>query len=391
LAELTAQLEQTDGAAETLVWHAELGDWTEAANVPELRRWVGEPSVVSSSSKSATRASADAQDDAPAWAPSAAAALSELVCTESSAAAPAPAPGTDPAALRDTASAPVAGLPFIIDARANDPVGLLSSCSAPGGWGTPPRGPCARTALRPLRGYILAAIGYTSLGAVIAVGVMTQGGARVSRVQVEPRPPPGIERRPVQRPPEPVGAKGFGVGKHTVPGDDAGRPAPTPKDNAEPDDSTVKPFEPQPQSPPHKRRNKLGRGRAGRRPAPGGGGEAVQNRHGDLPGRTGAKVVLTAEQKRDIYEAARRQANALNRCVSNVRALLPPGTHRIAGAWTINPDGTVANPRLLEPQVALATSLDACFQRTVALWRFPSQSSSVPVSRFVFGSVTRRP
>jgi hypothetical protein len=86
----------------------------------------------------------------------------------------------------------------------------------------------------------------------------------------------------------------------------------------------------------------------------------------------------------DIFAGIKKNASNLMLCLRAARTKgeIQPGRFSLILEWIIQPDGSVAKPRLKGPGPVLGTSLPACFASRMRSWRFPSARRSSTVRNF---------
>ncbi len=99
---------------------------------------------------------------------------------------------------------------------------------------------------------------------------------------------------------------------------------------------------------------------------------------------------LTTE---DVVAGVRQNGSSISPCVLdaiNDGELERGESYTLVLDWTVNPDGSVARPRMKGPADLMETSLPDCVAGKMRRWRFKSSSEAVPVSNFPFGPITVR-
>jgi len=124
-------------------------------------------------------------------------------------------------------------------------------------------------------------------------------------------------------------------------------------------------------------------GEAGEAPKPGKPKEDLDDLFagGKKPPAAEKKASLTKE---DIIGVVKKQAGSLGKCIVTAKNSgdLTPGPIKFLLDWTINPDGSVSNPRLKGPPNVLSTSLPQCFAQAMGRWEFPASTGGAPIANF---------
>ena len=70
--------------------------------------------------------------------------------------------------------------------------------------------------------------------------------------------------------------------------------------------------------------------------------------------------------------------------------MLVPGTYKLLISWTVLPDGSVVDAKLVGPSQLLEPGLSFCMEAAMRTWRFPPSGTGAPVSNFPLGPLTVR-
>lgn len=94
-----------------------------------------------------------------------------------------------------------------------------------------------------------------------------------------------------------------------------------------------------------------------------------------------------------VVDTVRAEAKTVEPCLrtaledGEIQANVP---HRLVLAWEINPDGSVASPRITGPEHLRHTSMVICLPHPMLNWRFPPPGRRVPIRNYAFGPFTIR-
>jgi hypothetical protein len=93
------------------------------------------------------------------------------------------------------------------------------------------------------------------------------------------------------------------------------------------------------------------------------------------------KVRLT---RRDVADGVKVGAAGLTRCLRQAlaRGEVKAGRIRIKLDWTIEPDGSVSDPKLKGPRRLRRTPTAACVETAVEGWHFPASRSGAPIRNY---------
>jgi hypothetical protein len=352
----------------TLAWKAGMPDWLPLSEIPELGGLVTQPQRARSQpdASPAQAPSADAPQ-APArsaatseaaWQPAAASSLSSLMETELSSApaaeasrapsAPAESPGLGGAS---------SGLPGLGGGISPAPGLDLLAGPAPS-WSVPLPRPRSRGWVVP----VAIVAGVVVAGLLVAVVLLqSRRGSH--------QPP--VASRPVE-PATPAQAR-------------AATPAPAPAAPTAVTEQAAK----SPGGGGAKRKRKGESAREAARGATARGDSGKPGPREPDPAPASASDVKDALGKDDVVGAVKRNAPSIAPCLRDARSKneLQPKQYTFMLEWTINPNGTVAKPRLTGPGEVMSTSLPGCFANAMQRWAFPASRKQTPISNYPLGPI----